>query len=512
MPRYYAIFLIWVAIGGSIVAIFTTLPFGAGVSSDAVRILSTADNLLKGRGLYDYSGLPLLWWPPLYPLLLASFTKVTGLDLFSIAWYLNIVLHGINIWLSGRWLYSIFQERMIWAFLGVMLVATSLSMFKASVSIGPDSLFIALSLAFLIVLGSWDGQSKKVLGFLAGLAAIAMLHRLLAIVLLATGSLFILTKKNLRSKFVTASIFSIVSCLPLAAWLVLHNYLQYGTFFGPRSYEDMLPWKNLISFLEKILNWFFPYFLLQNNFPFVGIGIFAILLIVFIATYRKANWTSLRNKYSRPEVWPGILFSLLYLATLIFTVDYFEHKYQSDDRFLVVILAPIIGMVFLAIDKSILSRIQANGKQIRLILIIVFGIWSIYPTYFLYENVSHSYRAQGVVHNNIYNTPRYRNSETIQMVNDLIEKSNAPITLYSNNPAAIWLFTRHDVRLLPMEPIKNHLAITSELSSTSSKVYIVWLIPDELEITVTPKRLAKIMTLETIFTSADGEIYSIDNK
>ncbi len=514
MAKSYPIFLLFAVLSGLAIVIFATMPFGAGVSSDAVRILSTADNLLKGRGFFDYSGLPLLWWPPLYPIILAFLSKITGGDLFIVAWALNVVSYGFIIWLAGKWLFHIFQERIIWAYLGVVTTTISLSMFKVAVSIGPDTIFIAMSLVFLIVLGSWNGNSLKVLIFLGILAAFAMLHRLLAIVLPATGAIYILVKSNLKRKFLTASIFSTFSCLPLITWLILYNYLQYDTVFGPRNYNGMLPWKNLTSFTEKILNWFVPYFSSINNFPIIKFGLIAILLIVAFASYKKANWVSLKNEFLKPKILPTILFSSLYLIVSIFTINYFEHKYPSDDRFLAVIFVPAVGTLFLVIDKLIISKIQLKNKQINLILILVFGVWCIYPIYILYENISRSYDIQGVVHNNVFNTPRYRNSETIQVVDSLIEKSSAPITLYSNNPAPVWFFTRHDVNLLPVKPINNRQAVMSELSDTtsSSKIYIVWLIPDSFGITITPQGIEKFMPLETVYTNTDGKIYTINNK
>ena len=236
-------------------------------------------------------------------------------------------------------------------------------------------------------------------------------------------------------------------------------------------------------------------------------------MIVVIATYNKVIWVSLKNKFLEPEILPILLFSILYLIVLIFTINYFEHSYQSDDRFLAVIFIPVVGIIFLSIDKLIISQIPLKIKQINLILILVFGVWCIYPSYLLYENISNSYEIQGVVHNNIFNTPRYRNSETLQVIDSLIENSNVPITLYSNNPASIWFFARHDVKLLPIKSVNDRQMIISELSDTasSSKVYIVWLIPDAFEITITPQWLAKIMPLETMFTNIDGEIYSINN-
>ena len=512
MPRSYSIFLFVTIFCGLVVVIIATIPFGVGVSADAVRILSTADNLLKGRGFFDYSGLPLLWWPPLYPVLLASLSKLTGIDLFVIAWALNIVSYGFVIWLAGKLFFHIFQDRVIWAYLGIVITTISLSIFKVTVSVGPDIAFIAMALAFLVTLGSWNRKSLKVLILLGILAALSTMHRLLAIVLPATGALYILIKSNLKRKFLTAGIFSVFSCLPLITWLIVHNYLQYDTVFGPRNYGGMSPWKNSISFAEKILNWFVPYFLSINNFPNIKFGLIVIILFVGFATYNKANWGSLKNKFLAPEMLPSLLFLSLYLIVSIFTINYSEHHYSSDDRFLAVIFIPVVGLLFLLINKLIIPEIPSKKAQINLILTLGFGAWCIYPGCLLYDNISNSYEIQGVVHNNIFNTPQYRDSETIQAVENLIEERNVPIALYSNNPAAIWLFTRHEVKLLPVKPIIDQQAILSELADTTnaSEVYIVWLIPDVYDLTITPQGVAKFMPIRNIFTNPDGEIYIID--
>ena len=78
-----------------------TWRYGAGVSSDAVRNLSTVDSLLAGRGFVDLYGKPLTWWPPLYPYLIFGLSLLTNADSFVAAWYLNVVLYVLNIRLAG---------------------------------------------------------------------------------------------------------------------------------------------------------------------------------------------------------------------------------------------------------------------------------------------------------------------------------------------------------------------------------------------------------------------------
>ena len=83
------------------------------MSSDAARNLSTADSLLAGKGFVDMVGSPLVLWPPLYPILLAGLSLVTGLRTFQVAWYLNVALYGTNIWLAGWWLFAAFRRQTI---------------------------------------------------------------------------------------------------------------------------------------------------------------------------------------------------------------------------------------------------------------------------------------------------------------------------------------------------------------------------------------------------------------
>src|SRR5215216_5970785 len=97
----YWFFLSTLAVIAILLCGVATSRYGAGVSSDSTKYLSVAQNLLAGNGLYDHKGFPLLSWPPLYSIILAGLSGLTGMDVFVAGWYFNVFLFGLNVFLSG---------------------------------------------------------------------------------------------------------------------------------------------------------------------------------------------------------------------------------------------------------------------------------------------------------------------------------------------------------------------------------------------------------------------------
>src|SRR5690349_20743468 len=95
------IFLLVLSLLASILCATVTSKYGAGVSSDSTKYLSVAQNVAEGKGLIDHKGAPLLSWPPLYSLILAGLSLLTGLDVFTAGWFFNVFLLGLNVFLSG---------------------------------------------------------------------------------------------------------------------------------------------------------------------------------------------------------------------------------------------------------------------------------------------------------------------------------------------------------------------------------------------------------------------------
>lgn len=506
-PGHFLIFLTAVSLTMTGIALFATTPAGAGVSADAARYMSTAENVLRGRGFVDYSRYPFVWWPPLYPILLAEISGLTRTDVFFIGWLLNVILEGVNIGLTGILLYHIFRDT-IWTYFGVGIFATSVGLLKLSTNVGSDSLFITFILAFLIGLGLWDGTSRRHLVWLCVLAALASLQRYAGVTLAASLAVSILFKsrEDIRKRFKAALMSAVGAMLPLGLWIVGHNYLVYDTLFGPRDYASM-PWNNLVNSMENILNWFYPFYTVQAKFPYFHLIGFVFLAGILIQLNKKENWLDWLKAISASFVFPGVVFMLIYLITLIFTINYYEHRFPRYDRFEVVILPALLPLIFISLEYLVPPKVKARTG----IIIFLFIVWLSYPVRDLYQYAMISHE-NGVSANNIYNLPSVRNSPSTKKAMELM-LVDPQATLFSNNPAAVWFVARHDVFMPPFWEKKRKFdeAAKQQLRGWpgEGEAYLIWFIPDNFEIFATPQELSLIADVELVYRTTDGEIYHV---
>jgi len=81
--------------------ILSTSRYGVGLWPDSVNYVSAARSFAAGKGLIGYDGAPFVRFAPLYPVLLGSISRATGLDPLSYAHVLNAVLLAAIVFLSG---------------------------------------------------------------------------------------------------------------------------------------------------------------------------------------------------------------------------------------------------------------------------------------------------------------------------------------------------------------------------------------------------------------------------
>ena len=302
-PQAYWGYLFILGIVSIAVSWVTTSTYGAGVGTDGVIYLSTADSLLHGKGFTYFEETPLIRWPPLYPTTIALISRVSGADVFITGWYLNAILMGAIVWLGGALLYQCYRDELIWPYLGCLVIATSVSLLSLSATIGSDPLFIVLVLAFLLIANHYlaTGSIWSLLGMTLS-AGLASLQRLPGVVLIATG--FFLIVFTLRQRLIravlTGFIFSIGALAPLLAWVIGHNYFLYQTFFGSSGDIRAEPWINLQNSLNKIFHWFFPY-----SVPTIFILFVVSLGVVFFILIngqqaRRVSTTGYRRRRSSP--------------------------------------------------------------------------------------------------------------------------------------------------------------------------------------------------------------------
>ena len=259
VDAWYRITVTALALVGMCLVIVATSRYGAGVSSDAARNLSTADSLMAGRGFVDMVGAPLVLWPPLYPLLLAGLGLLTGLGTFEVAWYLNVLLYGLNIWLAGWWFYAVFRDRPFYAIAGMLVFVLSRSMLRIHANVASEPLFETLILVFFLAAARY--LKERVARGAVGDVSCCGAGRDFSAILVLPCSLWLQSSSfggTERRGWVG------VFCL---GWSLLrpwgHGFCCTispisGALFGPRELGAMLPLQNIGLGLTKILWWFAP--------------------------------------------------------------------------------------------------------------------------------------------------------------------------------------------------------------------------------------------------------------
>ena len=154
----FRIYLLILSAVGLVLILLTTSKYGAGVSSDAARNLSTADSLLAGKGFVDMLGAPFILWPPLYPLVLAGLSLITRWNTFQSAWYLNVVLYALNVWLSGWLFYRIFNDKPFYAAAAALIILLSRSTLRIYANVASEPLFATFMLLFFFAAAALPGR------------------------------------------------------------------------------------------------------------------------------------------------------------------------------------------------------------------------------------------------------------------------------------------------------------------------------------------------------------------
>lgn len=445
--KIFLFYLVAVSVVGMMIIYVATSSYGPGVSGDSVRFLSVAQNLLAGKGFFDYSLGPLLAWPPLYSIILALLGAVTG-DVFVAGWVLNIFLFGFTIYLMGLVIANIVPDQLIYAYMGPLVVMVLPSLVRVYSIIAADPLFMFLSLVFFrqSVLYLQSGKITN-LFLMCFLAILAGLVKYPGLVLSVTGS-FLITTYYFRQQrrwtgLWSGGVFFLISILPLLGWVFFHNYLMYGSFFGDRGYAE--PLGNLYIAVEKILYWFIPYNIIQRATPY---GLILLILLTALIIVQPASWRRWFDRLLGNEILPMLLYAVLYGLALVFLVSYAEHKYFRVDRLHIALVFPLLVFLVSAVDTLLVRwDFLPRASFLPLVVAVVcFFAWLSYPAYNTYKYINRSL-AMGETDNNLYNTKALRESDIVAYL------ENNPFSpdgiLYSNHEGAAWFYTRHNVLGMP---------------------------------------------------------------
>ena len=506
-------FLTGLALVLMVLGAIATSRYGASVPSDAVKYMAVAQNFQDGHGLYDHRGLPLLAWPPLYPLTLAGLVWLTGLDVFVIAWYLNILLLGVNLILSGVIFQRVFMNEPLYAYLASVFVFLSLSSLRIHATVGTDAPYLTMTLVFLIFLD--DYIRKRSYGAFAGLvvlSALAPLLRYVGMAFAVTALLVILVEhhRSMRTLWRDGLVLGFVSALPIFWWLVIRNILTYGSLWGGYDDPNLVDVnQNIQLALTKMLHWFVPYldFLMPLlTRPFLVLGAL-ILILILINLRNRGNWSAWLRSFLQPTVYPTMTYALVYFFAVAFTIITSDHRYLHSDRYYFILLVPTMILVFDTVDTLLKPHLKFNARQTANAMLVVFLLWAIYPLYGLREYLAEALERGEPSDYNLFNTRAYNEMKVVPEMQKL-RQAEPGAHMYSNYVDAVWFYTRKPALLSPVRGAPD-LSAVYEGWPYDKPGYLVWFKPNEYKHYLSPQELAEFSDVQLIYSDPSGDIYYV---
>jgi len=496
--------LIALSLAGCAVVWLATSAYGAGLSSDAVRIISAGQNFIEGRGLVLSTGDPLIFCPPYYSILLGVLSVIFNSDVFTVGMILNILAFGNIIFWAGILFLRIQPTRPLYAIAGSLVVASSPSLIRICANVAPDPLFILFIIWFLIAATYYvHTPSHRELAGLTITALLCASQRYLGLVVVLSGAILILWlgHRQFWKAFRDTAIFSLISSAPTLGYIFFHNYLGYGTLTGPRFSPN--PTGNIQITLEKLTHWFIPGSITIHTGIWIWVGLTLVFLLVGLYfAWKRGRLEPLRNSISLP---PLLIFLFIYGLTLIFMLSFKEHWPLLVDRIQIVILVPMLGVLIELIPTFLPSPHGANTQWLPGLLLIGFGLWLIYPLTASYRYVRESMSAGDISLYNIHNTREIRTSVLAQYLEDhpLPEGTR----LYSNYNETAWFLTRQQVSGVPTI---NKATGWPVIEGTT---YLIWFNLPGLD--YMPKSLLSLdeigsrVELKPLFMGTDGGVYQL---
>jgi hypothetical protein len=326
------------------VFLFAKSRWGIGVTHDSIFYLSSARNLVEHNGLQwsasDGRLHLLTHFPPLYPLAIALITAF-GIPATRAATWLAAILMGLNIFTAGYLVYHFSRNTILSVGVALTLAVTTGFIDLHLIALS-EPLFVWLVLCSFGALAVYfESPSIKLLLLASFFAALSILTRYVGMAVITTGFLAIAAIEGtpFRVRIKNLLIYLVVSLSPLFLW-VLRNFILAGSTTNRTLVYHPLDWGNRKLGFETISSWFtwapVPY-----KATIVISGLF--LGIIFI-WWLWLGWKLILSQTVKPHQVNGfrfvfmlLLFSLIYLAGILFSLTFFDASTRLDGR----ILAPV---------------------------------------------------------------------------------------------------------------------------------------------------------------------------
>lgn len=450
--------LILLAFIGTFLVLKAT-PQGLGLSDDSIAYVAGARSMLAGNGYREAwleSNQPVTHFPPGFSSVLAFF-GLFGLDPLRGTRFINALLFGINAGLLGILVWRMTPSLTAGLVAAALFVASG-DLLEVHVVAMSEPLFIFLSLLSFWMFDLYFELPPSSVGRgIAGewwwlvacgaLAGMAYLTRYAGLALVATFIVAIVVLRSTWCKRFTSIGIFLAGFLPFAlGWalrnrLIAENATNRAFVWHPVTLENIqLGIYTFSSFLIPVEAWRRA----LAQLPFVLEGLIVLILgTVLVWTLPKA-W----NYFSKPRqasVLRGAgkesrevisfttgLYIFAYLASIVASMTMFD----AATKFKLRILSPVfVGLLILLVAFGIWMR--KNYRPLVIVATILAFTLSIYK-----QSVTFAHWSQGGLG---YASFQWYDSEAMAYLRDL----PADVSIYTNEPAAIYLYTGRGARVLP---------------------------------------------------------------
>ncbi len=347
--------LICAAAGAGI--LFISMAQGIGVGGDATIYITSARNLLAGKGLGlinaagEFRLIP--YFPPFYSLVLAFFGLFTS-NLTLVSTILNMVLFAGLIYLVTIWTERVSEEIFPSVLLGLLLAGSPILVPAYSWAMS-EPLAVFLGFAGLILLeksliedlrfGFWCSALLLGLSFLTRYSSAAFIGAAALLIFCFEGETF-------KNRFFGAFCYGLVSVFPMIVWLVI-DFTQTNTV-ASRSMLSGRTAELWAAFLPKIRH-VFSLWLLPESMTAVMPGFLAAFISIFVVVFAVGTLAgaviALRGgtRYPRYARMFFLLsaFTLLYLLLIIYVSLNTYPPITINTRMLLPVYISVFWMIYL---------------------------------------------------------------------------------------------------------------------------------------------------------------------
>lgn len=424
----------------------TSMRLGPGVGGDATIYITTARNLLAGKGLGlinpagEFRLLP--YFPPFYPLSLAFFGWI-GLDPAGFSGPFNIILFAVTVFTVAK-MVSQTAENWIAGLLTGTLLAVSPILIPAYSWAMSEPLSIALMVIGFIALAQYLSTGRHSRLYISAISCgLSFLTRysMAACLICACLILLFAQKKPFWIRLRETVVYSLVAFLPMLIWLI-YDIRMTSTVASRSFLENANLWEEIRRFNSQLqpvfLQWLLPDSIINaQSLPTWVNSIVYYLILVFpfiscIAVLHR-NTDDLNDRILNFLSLIFCSFFYIYLFVILLTSITTYPPITIGSRMLLPAHFSFLCLIGSAFAK--LLRNRQFSSQLK--YIITFCLIGLAATYGLR---SIRIARQNAIDGLGYNSVKWRESETVAYIRDHIPPEQLIVT--NEETALLFLLNR----------------------------------------------------------------------